>query len=149
MEEKVVEAVRHATTVAEVQQNLITLFAKLHAEHKRIGYVAGILFSDGPEFFDRNVKILEDHTTRIRSEQSFPIFSSIDVFYDDDFYNRLPETTLPYDQRRKVFFDFWRAIVGCGYVTDIFMTPRWEKSEGARDEYETAKKHNLKIHIIT
>ncbi len=36
----------------------------------------------------------------------------------------------------------------CGYITDIFMTPRWEHSEGARDEHKNAIKAGMTIHYV-
>lgn len=43
---------------------------------------------------------------------------------------------------------FWREIFKSGHVTDVFMTPRWEKSKGAVDEYKTAQKIGLTIHYL-
>jgi hypothetical protein len=76
------------------------------------------------------------------------IFSSVDLFYGNEFYNQIEDTRLPYKERRTAFIGFYREILQNSFITDIFMTPRWQKSEGATDEHETAKKQKLTIHYV-
>ncbi len=113
----------------------------------RIGYVAGIITSDGPEYFQANRKRLADYVKKLRKIHKFPMFSAIDVF-SSEVYERLKEWKLPFAEREMKVRSFWRKILKSGHVTDIFMTPRWEKSKGASDEHRTAKKIGLKIHYI-
>lgn len=75
------------------------------------------------------------------------MFSAIDVF-SSEIYERLAEWKLPFNEREVKARSFWRKILKSGHVTDIFMTPRWEKSKGATDEHKTAKEIGLKIHYI-
>lgn len=110
---------------------------------KKVGYVAGIITSDGPEYIARNIQKLEEYTERIGDEIDFPVFSAADVF-SKDLLDRLHARSLP----AQTWFDFWRAILGSGEVTDIFMTPRWKDSLGARDEHETAQKLGIAIHYL-
>lgn len=67
----------------------------------------------------------------------------MDVFYEG-LYEKIQESRFPYDQRRILFTEFWRKVFSSGNITD----PRWEKSEGATDEHETAKKLDLAIHYL-
>ena len=60
----------------------------------------------------------------------------------------LEEIRLSTPERRKAFIAFWREVLELGKVTDIFMTPRWEQSEGATDEYNTAQRLGIQIHIV-
>jgi len=89
------------------------------------------------------MRILREHTEKIRKEKDFPIFSATDVM--------ALETLIQIKAHKLVvkdFIKFWREILESGHVTDIFMTPRWNKSFGATDEHETAKKLGIKIHYL-
>lgn len=73
-----------------------------------------------------------------------PYFQSRDVF-SDGVYERINSHTIPVQG----WLDFWGDILKVGHVTDIFMTPRWEVSTGARDEYRIAQELGLTIHQLT
>ena len=109
--------------------------------------MAGIISSDGPQYFEINRKKLANHTKKLRIIHKFPIFSAIDVF-STDVYMRLKEMTLSFEKREVKMRFFWREILKSGYITDIFMTPRWDKSNGAVDEHKTAKIIGLTIHYV-
>lgn len=149
MKKKLVRAVRGAHSLPRVKEQIVALFEQMKGENgeKRIGYVAGIIGSDGLEKVAENMQKLAEHTERIRREQDFPIFSSTDIF-SEELYERLEEMRLEYEEQRKVFMQFWREIFEEGGISDIFMTPRWEESEGAFDEYETAKRLGIAIHYV-
>ena len=148
MHKNIAPALKNATTLQHIKEELIKLFkaARNKNGNIRIGYVAGILNSDGPKHFENNRKKLADYTEKLRKMHKFPIFSVIDVF-SDEIYNRLEEWRLPFEKREIKARFFWREILASGHVTDIFMTPRWEKSKGATDEHETAKRIGLTIHL--
>jgi hypothetical protein len=149
MREKIVEAISASTNLKTIVESFNKLCKELHEQDTdRIGYVAGIIFSEGPKHVERNIARLEEYTNMLRNTYQFPIFSSVDLFYANKFYDQIEDTKLPYDERRKAFIQFYRDILQNTYITDIFMTPRWEKSEGATDEHETAKKYNLTIHYL-
>lgn len=144
MREQIMSAVLTETTINGVRDAVIGVFEQVKDENDpRMGYVSGIITSDGPEHQDRNIRILAEYTDRIRGLHPFPIFSATDVF-NDEVFDRINATSLPVQS----WFDFWRDVLNSGYVTDIFMTPRWEKSSGARDELETAEKLGLKVHYV-
>lgn len=144
MKEVIRESVKNASSLDEVRDLLIEVFQNFQESgHTRIGYVAGIITSEGRENILANIKRLAGFTEKVRQEQDFPIFSSTDVF-SDELFDRLSAAGFT----NKDWGPFWRDVVGSGYITDIFMTPRWEISKGSRDEHETAQKHELEIHYI-
>lgn len=115
----------------------------LISDSGRLGYVSGIMTSDGPEYTERNIKILEQYTEDLRNTNNFPVFSATDVF-DQELFRRIDSHNIPVQE----WFDFWREILRNGLITHIFMTPRWEKSKGAIDEYETAKELGLEVIVV-
>lgn len=149
MKDKITKSLSHSTTLKEVKDSLLKILEEVQQENKqkRVGYVSGIIFSDGPLHVKRNVKILSDYTVFLRKNNSFPIFSPTDIFYDG-LYHNLKEASFPEEARRILFMTFWRDILSSGFITDIFMTPRWQQSEGATDEHNLAQKQGLTIHYV-
>ena len=138
------ETVRNASSIDEVKTLLISLLRKIRQDSNRIGYVAGLITSEGPENIDKNVRRLVKFTSDIRSENNFPIFASTDVI-SDALFKKIGADAIKSGDWEK----FWRAVLAQGGVTDVFMTPRWEISRGATDEYNTAKSLGLQIHFVT
>lgn len=138
---------KNVKTAKETEKLVIEYLKNLREKFNQIGFVSGIIYSDGIEFKDRNIKTLNEYTKKLRTENNFPIFSGVDIFYNG-LYEKLEESKLPYEQRRNVFIGVWQNIVGCGYITDIFMTPRWELSEGAKDELATANEKGITGHYV-
>jgi hypothetical protein len=144
------ESLIHARCIDDVESTLL----KLLAEHKqlpnsnRIGFVSGSLFSDGPKFVERNMRRLEEYTNQLRAAHQFPIFSAIEVFYSG-LSNQLEEYKGSMEARRPRLITFWKNVLSFGHITDIFMTPGWERSEGAQDEHLNAQKSGVTIHYIT
>lgn len=142
-------ALKTATTLSHVKKELVELLEITRNKNGniRVGYVAGILNSDGPQHFENNRKKLADYTEKLRKMHKFPIFSVVDVF-SIEVYSRLEEWKLSFEEREAKARLFWQEILESGHVTDIFMTPRWEKSKGATDEHKTAKRIGLTIHYL-
>lgn len=109
----------------------------------RVGYVAGIITSDGPEHIARNNARLARYADYLRSIHPFPLFACPDIFTDEVFA-QVGAQHLTVEE----WLIFWRKILRLGHVTDVFMTPRWEVSLGAQDEYKTAQALNLRIHLV-
>lgn len=151
MHKDIGSSLRSAKTLHHVKRDLVKLFKTTKKQAGggiiRIGYVAGIITSDGHEYFEANRKRLADYVKKLRKIHKFPIFSAIDVF-SSEVYERLTEWKLPFTKREVKARSFWRKILKSGHVTDVFMTPRWEKSKGATDEHKTARKIGLRIHYI-
>ena len=148
MKNEITNAIKQSTNLKQIVEAFNKLCRDLRKDNEQIGYVAGIVFSEGPENVKKNIGILNSYTEKLRKKSYFPIFSSVDLFYGNDFYNQIAETKLPYVRRRTAFIQFYQKMLRNGYITDIFMTPRWQKSEGYMDEYETAKDENLIIHYV-
>lgn len=149
MKQQIRSAVRQATTLPQVRDQLLALLAATAADNPshRIGYVSGIISSDGPAQIPANIARLASYAEQLRDRHPFPIFSPTDVF-NAELFSQLVEMRLAEDERSTHFLRFWRDILTAGYVTDIFMTPRWDESVGAKDELATAKQQGLAIHFV-
>jgi hypothetical protein len=141
--------IKHATRLSHVEAGLINVLhtVKKTGNHKKLGYVSGIITSDGPDKTEENIKILEKYTLAVRNRVDFPIFSGVDVF-DDRIYGQLEETEFEREMQQNHFIKFWRNILRSGHITDIFMTPRWDESEGAKDEFDVANEQKIEVHYI-
>jgi t-SNARE complex subunit (syntaxin) len=134
-------------TLNELEKAVLKVLSKHAAERVNIGYVAGVLTSDGPEKIAENVEKLINTTNQIRNKhKDILIFSSTDIFNE-----KLVFALEDYKKDRHLlenkFHKFWENILSSGYVNDIFMTKGWERSKGAKHEYQVAKKNKLVIHL--
>lgn len=115
-----------------VYDGLIGLLGEVSAGGKiKIGYVSGIITSDGEEHVDRNMELLRRNTSRIRESVDFPVFSAADIFHNES-YDKFDGV----DEHE--WYVFWRNVLKSGYIREVFMTPRWEHSAGAKDEFAAA-----------
>ncbi len=149
MKSDLVHVLEKVQNVDEVRAAVLTLLKEMREVRKfdRIGFVSGIIFSEGIQFKKRNLNRLSAYTQKLQKTNEYPIFSAVDIFYNG-LFERLPESKLPEIKRRPIFFAFWKNIMESGYITDLFMTPRWEKSQGARDEIDKGKKIGMTIHYV-
>ncbi len=140
---------RHSTSLKHVHLGLIRVINAINknSTEQRLGFVSGIITSDGDGNMSKNIERLKQHTKEIRDMYDFPIFSSVDVF-GNGIYDQIEESKFERELREHHFVQFWKMILETGHITDIFMTPRWEKSRGAKVEYTTAKKFKIKIHLV-
>ncbi len=144
--EKIKESLKNAKDLNLVAKSAISVLKEFKSKGaNRIGYVAGTITSEGYEKIEENVKKLIKYTIKIRKREGFPIFSSTDLF-DKKFVSQLKELSLPPDKLEEEFLKCWKNILSSGYVTDIYITPGWENSQGARFELKVAKEARLKIH---
>lgn len=148
MREVIQKTTKTCYTFEEVYGAVIQAFGKVMEQSPgiQIGYVAGIIKADGSEHIETNRKTLMKFTEDTRRNMDFPIFSATDVF-SDDVYTRLGGLE-SIEAGNHDFRKFWRDILKAGYITDIFMTPRWEQSGGATDEHNTALTLKLHIHYL-
>lgn len=137
-----------AQTLTEAQRRIIPVIEKLWTPEKRLGYVAGIIASDGPDNIQRNIQLLGESVERIQTHIEFPIFSAIDVFGETGLWDKY----IPLFIERKItdedFMSFWRNVIYSGFITDIFMAPGWERSNGASDEEKIARIAGLKVYYL-
>lgn len=145
MKDRIIPAMVSASSLQEVHLSLLEVFGavKTHPEG-RIGYVSGVITSDGPAQIEANLAKLARYTDRLRTMHNFPIFSATDIF-TDDLYDRIKAASI----LTKDWLLFWRGVLSSGHVTDIFMTPGWERSHGAMDEHTVARELGLKIHLVS
>ena len=145
MKESLRKAIRDVSSIEDVLRVTVLVITgiKNNNPEAKIGYVAGKVTADGLENIEKNLKRLHKFTDIIAKEFEGQIFSAADVF-NDEVYWRI---NLAKPIHEKDFYSFWRQVVGSG-VTDIFMTPEWEKSTGASDEHTTAKQLGIRIHYI-
>lgn len=129
----------------EVEKRILHYLKSVNKKGERVGFVSGIIFSGGIERFGENVKKLDHYTKKIRKKYSFLIFSAVDVFYSG-LFNTLSESREPFEVRRPKMMRFWNHVMTSGYITDLFIEPGWELSEGARMEHERCKEMNVTIH---
>ena len=111
-------------------------------QNVQIGMASGSINADGPVYKKRNIKKLIAFTQFLEKRVSFPVFCA-SYFFTDNVYKHFERQNITYDD----YMLFWRKILLSGIVTDLFMMSGWERSQGAQDEYETAKKCNIVIHI--
>lgn len=144
---RVKEAVKESNTLNEVRDSLFALFRHLREEgFQQIGYVSGPITADGPDNINKNLEILEKNTKTIRSKHDFPVFSPTDVF-DKALFDRLNANGF----KNSDWEVFWVELLTSGekFVTDIFMTPGWERSHGSTLEFNSAKQVEIEIHYLT
>jgi len=109
----------------------------------RIGYVAGKVTADSLDGIMPNLDRLRAYTKQVSESEHVPVFSAADIFCSDVYWR----LNLPHPNHEDEFYNFWRQVLGSG-ITDVYMTPEWERSLGASDEYKRSVELNLNIHFI-
>ncbi|MDO8618487.1 MAG: DUF4406 domain-containing protein [Candidatus Daviesbacteria bacterium] len=141
MNELIGKAVANADSLDEVFDSLISLLADIKDESgSGVAYVAGIVNSDGSEFRDRNIERLQSFTTKIGEKYGLVTFSAADLFPRDVFTKVTRNGFNPEE-----FKSGWKRVFSSGYIEQVFMTPRWEVSDGATDEHNVATQLGLVI----
>ncbi len=145
MKETINNKTKIVKNLDELAEAMIGLFIEMYNRGTtEIGYVSGIITSEGLENMPKNIARLERFTDLIKRQSKISVFSPTDIF-SDDLFARIDAT----GAKNTDYELFWRRTLSSGYVTHMFMTPRWEISHGSRDEHEIAKKQNMKIVYIT
>ena len=141
----ITQSVARAHTLDDIYAAIVGVFHYLREDLKcfSIGYVSGVVTSDGPEKVEENLERLCAITTQLRKVHIFPLFSPPDIFSKDVLF-RVEQT----GAQEGDFIQFWRSVLLSGYISDIFMTPRWQESRGATDERQAALQANLNIHYL-
>lgn len=146
---EIYQAISHSTKLSHVKEGVLQVLngVRERGQKQQIGYVSGIISSEGPKNIPRNMRRLEAYTDLIRKQYSFPIFSATDVF-GNGMHGKLEEFYFEAELQQKHFMDFWEAVLTAGHVTDMFMTPRWEVSSGAKDEFRIARETGMRLYIV-
>ena len=122
--------------------SVLRLFRNGYA-YPQIGCVVGPLTSDGPEHVKENRRVLVELAGVLGSMFSFPVCTMQDLFSVATL-RRLKDKG--YTSRH--YTEFACEILKSGYITDVFMSPRWEKSKSARAEHDAAERFGITIHYI-
>lgn len=139
MKEQIAEFIRESRTLSEMQEAIIKLIFKLRAENvTRVGYVAGVVSSDGMEKIPANLARLDQYVLLMSQRYSDAVFFSAAQVFTPEVYGRLVEFRLPKPERELAFMEFWRGIFKSKSISDVSFTPRWRKSAGASDEHQVA-----------
>ncbi len=89
------------------------------------------------------------YTQALQNAHDFPIFSPPDILTPNTYAQlRIFEIT-PKEERERLLNIFWANILWSGIVTDLFATPRWEKSRGATMEHDIMQQQGARIHYVT
>ncbi len=140
--------VRDARDLPEVLARLLECLKGYHLidTQVRFGYVAGgIISSDGAERMPQNLERLADFTEEIRRCcGDLFVFSATDIFLESSLSSRLQAS----GAREEDYMAFWRAVLESGLVKKIFFTPGWERSRGAFEEFEIAKRQGMEIYVL-
>ncbi len=139
------ENLKKAVSIDDVLNITVDTISHIKGKNSKIkiGYVAGKVTSDGKDNILKNLKRLHAFTNKVSLKFGENIFSAADVFSEEIYW----KINLHKPVHEREFYSFWRKIVKSG-ITDIFMTPEWESSNGAIDEHQTAKKIGIKIHYL-
>ncbi len=106
----------------------------------KVGFVSGKIMTDGLILSFLNLGKIAKHTRNVRKKVDFPVFSAVDFL--------LSELLLSTYFGKQAGDQYWREIFESNCITDVYMTPGWDKSRGAVNEYNIAKENKLKIHIL-
>jgi hypothetical protein len=144
-------SVANAHTFDEIREGVMRVLRL--ASHMtpvgRVGYLSGIITSLGHERIGEMTERLEQLTGDIRENVeilSFPVFSSSDIFPPSGVMEaRIKASGEALSQDN--FNNFWDLILRSGFVTDMFMTPGWPVSSGAKLEHEIAERMRMIIHF--
>ena len=135
-------ALRQARTFEDVKKGSITTLDGLRKQGaERIGFVSGIITSEGAEHLDINVSRLDHYANLLRETLPFPIFCGIDLF-PHELRSKLEQ------QPECAWNAFWMNMIKSGRISDLFMAPKWEKSTGASIAYKAGREMGLNIHYI-
>ncbi|MCL5113988.1 MAG: hypothetical protein M1372_02350 [Patescibacteria group bacterium] len=100
----------NSTSLEQIYEEIIKFFADIRKQYEKIGYVSGIITSDGLDKIEYNRKKLMKYTKVLEEINNFPLFSAVDIF-SDDIYLRIKEKDMEHNEREKKFAWFW----GGGY----------------------------------
>jgi hypothetical protein len=134
--------VASARTLDTIADAAIKDLTELSQKYRRIGYVCGILTSDGMQFKDDNKALLRLYTAQISKSVNYPIFCAATLAND-----KIEAKIARYNQF-DVNHKLWDRVMRSGLVTDMFMAPRWYLSTGSRVEFSAAVDEEMAIHHV-
>ncbi len=141
MYEVLQRAVQQAHSLDEIGACVIPVLlnAKNRDPHRRLGYVSGIISSDGPEKMPENIRLLHERTEKIARLEKFPVFGPTYIF-TDSVYGNIDAENLTSDD----WNNFWASVL-IGIADKMYMTERWQCSKGAQFEFQLAYAHDIEV----
>src|SRR5438105_2019660 len=95
MKDLFTKAVANAKTLDEIEEAILGVIANQDPDKKgKVGYVSGVITSDGFLYVQRNLRRLKKHTEKIKKEFNFPIFAPTDIF-SHELLKRIDAFNLP------------------------------------------------------
>lgn len=114
----------------------------------RTGLVSGKIGASLPEDEYRNRLVLKSHADRLRIMlRGVLVFSSSDIFSMKNNLYSIVTADMSRDRARFELCNFWSEMIKDGQVTDLFLTPGWEDSEGANIEKKAAEINGCNIYF--
>ena len=133
-------AIDGTETLDEVCAAVCGVVRMVAGRGSRVGFVSGVISSDGPQLVMRNLDLLRAYTGVIGSSVDYPVFCAANVF-DEKLRGRYSGTAKP------EWWTFWRKVLGSG-ISDFFTTPRWGLSRGGDDEHTFVKYRKVELHYL-
>ncbi|QQG44393.1 MAG: DUF4406 domain-containing protein [Candidatus Roizmanbacteria bacterium] len=153
---KIIGAVRNFSDIQNALKKSIDEMKERGIQ--KIGFVSGPVAKNSepdPELRRKstmeNSERMRKYAAQLREEQGFPVFASTDIFdiiWDDlEELKRVKEGTLSREEMSAMMKPLFQEVLRSG-VTDIYMIPGWDQSEGAVDEFKTAQEIGINIHYL-
>lgn len=133
---------RNIDEVCESLDQYLQIWQQKHPE-RGINFVIGVITSEGKEKEEGNRQRLKRYTEIIRKQSKGFTFCWEDIFVSEIRKN-IQADSISYEK----FLECSQTIVGGGYISDIYLTPRWEKSLGARLEHKVAQEKGIRLHFL-
>jgi hypothetical protein len=144
------KALMSCTSPGDTLPVLAKLFRELTRQKLVVVYVAGAVSADGEDKIAENIKTLQSYCDTLNKEleaASGYAFTSSDIL-TPKVYRELGLATMPVMDREIAIQDLFDKVLELGVVTDMYLTPGWERSKGAQREYETATRLQIPIHFL-
>lgn len=143
------EALAGSTTLDEALSSALKVIAHRKGDQFRVIYVAGPISSDGEHKIVENIERLMEFQRALAHElgQGAFVFASPSIF-TPSVYERLRVFEMQRALREKGLQEFFDAVIESGYLDSIYLAPGWERSVGARREYETARRIGVEVVIV-
>jgi hypothetical protein len=74
MKQLIISSISKSTNLNQIVEAFNKLCRDLRKDHEQIGYVAGMVFSEGPENVKKNIDLLEKYTIGLRKKNDFHFF---------------------------------------------------------------------------
>jgi len=141
------EALLQAETPDLAYNRIVTYFHGLRNANPdlHIGLISGRVSGIDDDAVKNNKARLVMYSNEIGIQKPGAVIFSCPEAFSDEAKTKIKYETMGDNRKRTL----WQQMVLAGIFTDIYMTPGWEKSEGAWLEYEAARnRKDVAIHFI-